>query len=383
MQAQVTMTTVARAQASWPDPSCFLGTSAPQRCGPLLTFAALRKLLLITACCAVTRSGGHLGWVSEQGGYFGAPWTDHVVQEWFTSVQVHVAAASLRTAASIVSTDGASRWGVSCAPPPAGVFASQSGAAGPLGPEERSGASPSTIAAVLDEFRTAAGERRPLPVAALRAECRQVVAHVGTPLAGTWAIGRFSMVAGGSGQLALSEAPAASPNVANSKQAGGEEVAESAPEPQGAAAPATGARGASRDAGLGRRQSEGPSSLPAAQHSTNVAAGLASAAVVGEQGVCSEDIDELEAARADAECTQAHSTHAGASKRGQTQALKAGRSAAGLGTPPRSSHSLHSGSPRASRSSPYGCRQQQGVSNTHLRQARQPSSSSSSLWWDD
>lgn len=36
---------------------------------------------------AVTPTGGHLGWMSEEGGYFGEPWTDRVIVEWLLSVQ--------------------------------------------------------------------------------------------------------------------------------------------------------------------------------------------------------------------------------------------------------------------------------------------------------
>jgi hypothetical protein len=38
----------------------------------------------------VTKTGGHLGWISQAGGYFGEPWTDKVIVEWLLSVQVQL-----------------------------------------------------------------------------------------------------------------------------------------------------------------------------------------------------------------------------------------------------------------------------------------------------
>lgn len=39
---------------------------------------------------AVTKTGGHLGWASDVGGYTGEPWTDHILIEWLLSVQVQL-----------------------------------------------------------------------------------------------------------------------------------------------------------------------------------------------------------------------------------------------------------------------------------------------------
>lgn len=39
---------------------------------------------------AVTKTGGHLGWVSDVGGYVGEPWTDSIIIEWLLSVQLQL-----------------------------------------------------------------------------------------------------------------------------------------------------------------------------------------------------------------------------------------------------------------------------------------------------
>jgi hypothetical protein len=54
---------------------------------------------------AVTKTGGHLGWVSEEGGYFGEPWTDRVITEWLLSVQVQLAAGVMREKSAMSSCD--------------------------------------------------------------------------------------------------------------------------------------------------------------------------------------------------------------------------------------------------------------------------------------
>lgn len=45
----------------------------------------------------MTKTGGHLGWVSGGGGYFGEPWTDRVLTEWLLSVQVQTANDAARS----------------------------------------------------------------------------------------------------------------------------------------------------------------------------------------------------------------------------------------------------------------------------------------------
>jgi hypothetical protein len=57
------------------------------------------------ACDAVTKTGGHLGWVSDVGGYFGEPWTDSIIIEWLLSVQVQLS----RNAANVYEGRNGSR----------------------------------------------------------------------------------------------------------------------------------------------------------------------------------------------------------------------------------------------------------------------------------
>lgn len=43
---------------------------------------------------AVTKTGGHLGWISEDGGYTGEPWTDLLIVEWLLAVQLQLRQAT-------------------------------------------------------------------------------------------------------------------------------------------------------------------------------------------------------------------------------------------------------------------------------------------------
>ena len=261
----------------------------------------------------------------------------------------------------------------------------------------------------LSGFVNAAGVRIPLPAAALRAEDRQVVAQIGTPLASTRAAGRFALTASKSlheeqqdesERRSSSKSAAARQAPVHNGSCQNVDLQPASSHLEGDAQPeqvngAAGLRRADQDAestcqddaaqpALGRRQGEGHSSLP-------VPPGGKTDSQANEDGLPGLE-DSTASSQAHRRTANTATSQPGNVKREYAasgmHALHMERNgdedqrqcacAPGLQSPMQSSNLQAAMSP--SLSSPYGCTSRPEP----LRQrSKQASSCGSSLWWDE